>query len=66
MKISVTKDQLVHELAMVAAKGAVDAYIKVELDPSIGISFTGTDLATEALFAYEDAVQCLESSISDD
>lgn len=66
METSISKDQLVHDLALIAAKGAVDAYIKCELDPSIGVSFGGTELAQEALMAYQAAHDLLFVSISED
>ena len=66
MNCPVSKDQLKHELAMISAKAALDAYIKVELDPDIGVHFDGGVLAGEALIAYESAYSTLDTMIIED
>lgn len=64
MKTSIERDQLVHELSMISTKAYLDAYVSVNLDPNIGISFGGSDLAMEALIAYGQAFELLDISIA--
>lgn len=66
MITTVPHDQLLHDLAILSTRAYLDAYVKTELDPSIGLSFDGGDLAQEAIIAYGQAMDMLTISIPDE
>ena len=65
MKTTVSRDQLLHDLALVSTRAYIDAYVKVELAPTGGLNFDGGDLAREAMLAYDQAMFALDMSISE-
>lgn len=67
--MAISKDQMVHELAMACVNGMIMSRVMQESkddETNIGVSYDGGDLALDALLAYKQASDVISVSIDDD